>query len=97
MMSLLKRGEVWLANGNGHVMQESFAREFKRKGADIGVLSKEQWEGYFGERVPEEPRIDGVKVAVDASMPPDEVRFFQGDTLVGRIRNLYVTPPPEEE
>ena len=97
MMVLIKRGEIWLANANGHVLQERFMREFKRKGADIATLSQEQWEGYFGEAILDEPKIDGIKVAVDASMPEDEVRFFKADELMGRIQNLYVTPSKPEE
>ena len=103
MLEHIKRVDGnWTANANGHVVQDRFFREFKRKGAEVAVMSEVQFEGYFGEpeRKNGEPfhhYIDGVPVISDKNIPKDQIHFHVAEKLLGKIINLYVPPEPDGE
>ena len=95
MLRIVKKSPVWEMDANGHTLDVRFFREVKRNGATEAQLSQEQWKGYFGAMPVDAPKIDGVPVRVNATLAPDEVRFYDEGALVAVMRRLYVVPPEE--
>lgn len=95
MLRIVKKSPVWEMDANGHVLDARFFREVRRAGATEARLSQEQWKGYFGGKVPKDPRIDKVRVSVDVGLPQDEIRFYDEGALIAVMTRLYVAPPEE--
>jgi len=95
-LRILKTEPVWQMDANGHVLRDAMFREMRRSGATSALMSGAQWEGYFNGRAVEDPQIDKIKVLRDDTVADDEVRFFNGHELVGVMRRLWVSPPPED-
>jgi hypothetical protein len=95
MVTLIKRGDVWMADAHGHVLTEKYVREFKRNGAEVIAMSTTQFEGCFGNGIlPEWPTFDGLTVVIDPTLPSSEVELYDAEGLMGRMFNLYSPPEP---
>lgn len=95
MLRIIKKSPVWEMDANGHVLDARFFREVRRGGATEAKLSQEQWRGYFGGVAPKEPKIDKLNVKIDATLPQDEIRFYDEGALIAVMKRLYVAPPEE--
>lgn len=95
MLRIVKNSPVWDMDANGHVLDGRFFREVRRAGATDARLSPEQWKGVFGNTVPEDPKLDGVKLVVDETLGEDEVKFYDEGALIAVMRRLYVMPKEE--
>lgn len=97
MLRIIRSGPVWQGDANGHVLDGRFFREFRRNGADTVELSSEQWKGVFGGAPePTVPMVDGLKVRLNNTLAPDEIRFYDEGALIGVIKRLYVIPTRKE-
>lgn len=56
------------------------------------VLHEKRWKLYT-DSAPPPASVAGIPVVVDASVPPDEAHFRQGDKTLGKIVNLASQPP----